>query len=336
MTTNDIFLTTTPRGSGGEFFRAVGREIRESPREAMDELIRYFSNTVRGLYAVGEAIPAYGREDPLAFATTYLRTYRPETVHIPVPNLVLDLPFPTHDPYTEADRRRIEEMYNSDLAEAAREVWGHHRAAAMNVIEHERRHAVGHVTVRAEGEISAGDPVQVNGEGRVVAFDPGSDSDDMVIGTARRVDGDIVEVEFTTGYSDNLESRARRLERDVDALQGQIRRSRETESLIVKPKKPLKKYYNAETGLKYSPVLHKHGYMFLGKDHIPEERYNKCDKCFWYSLVFFNKEDKVGTKIIENDEDFEKIKTCFMTHFNKEHKDIVAKKIALKNPEKFT
>ena len=74
----------------------------------------------------------------------------------------------------------------------------------------------------------------------------------------------------------------------------------------------------------------------IGRNMQSTDLYNGCLECFWYSIVFYAKKAPDGTMIIDSDEDFEKVKEHFVKHFNKKHPDVVAKKMALKNPEKMT
>ena len=201
----------------------------------------------------------------------------------------------------------------------------------------------------ADKPLRTGDPVQPvrDSEGnpthRVTVVDMGRNSDDMVIGHAIASDRDIITVELEPPVGQQLQD----LEDAISNISDSIEHFPQFVSPSVftgfhnpdgdsKPKKKQRKYYSAKTGLKKYPVIHDRSYMILGHDSIPAERYNNCEECFWYSLVFFNKEDKLGTKIIETDEDFEKVKYHFMKHFNKKHKDVVAKKMTLKQPEKMT
>lgn len=104
-----------------------------------------------------------------------------------------------------------------------------------------------------------------------------------------------------------------------------------------------RKYFSAKTGIKHTPVIegeNRRGDKYMAfrgtSDVVSTKQYGGCHECFWYSLVFHAKEAPDRTKIIESDEDFEKVKGHFVKHFNKEHPEIVAKKMALKNPEKMT
>jgi len=101
--------------------------------------------------------------------------------------------------------------------------------------------------------------------------------------------------------------------------------------------KKMRKYYTAETGLKRFPVREDKIFLHLGSNVIEKKQYNGCHQCFWYSLIFHRKTDQQGLKIIENDEDFEKVKNNFVKHVNKKHqKDIVMKKMKLREAAKYT
>lgn len=233
----------------------------------------------------------------------------------------------------------------------------------------------------ADGPIQAGQPVTESHEtGHVIAIDPARQSDNLVMGVCRHVEGDlaVVEMNVQSPYfsspammtADDLE----RLENAIDRLNAtrhdiggsfhreymgeflspSVRPATETRpsnrrSFTVpipiaqfadiedsKPRRRRKKYYTSEIGLKRTPVKLAAGYRWLGEDHVSKDTYGGCNHCYWYSLVFFNKCDPEGTLIIENDEDFEKVKQNFVDHFNKAHPDIVAKKMNIKDPEKMT
>ena len=205
------------------------------------------------------------------------------------------------------------------------------------------------VNVETRGRINAGQPVIPVGDGFVMGVDPGREDDRMIVGRARRDLGNgMVEVELETISS---VSPSERLNEAVELMSGSARSLLEEiehgvnqrlssnisviEKWKAKPKNN-RKYYTAETGLKRTPVIQNHHCMYLGGDRCLNEDYHGCKKCFWYSLIFFKKQDVQGTRIIETDEDFEKVKANFVKHFNKAHKDVVAKKMSLKNPEKMT
>lgn len=93
--------------------------------------------------------------------------------------------------------------------------------------------------------------------------------------------------------------------------------------------KPKKKIHNAKDALKeygeHPPI----GVRSLSS------AYKGCNKCAWYSDVFYNKQSG-HVVAIENDEDFEIVKDNFVNHMNDEHPDICARKMALRDASKYT
>ena len=95
---------------------------------------------------------------------------------------------------------------------------------------------------------------------------------------------------------------------------------------IPSPKKTYntKKIYNAKEALKSGRIT-----WFTLSD------YGGCKECSWYSHVFYLR--SFGNMIsIENNEDFEAVKSNFVAHMNESHPDICARKMKLKNAEKYT
>ena len=86
--------------------------------------------------------------------------------------------------------------------------------------------------------------------------------------------------------------------------------------------KKARKCYSARTALKYN-----------GNDITQAKslsnKYDKCIHCGWYSHVFYKKTWN-GVKIIENDEDYEKVKEQFVRHMNRSHPKICQKKIMMR------
>lgn len=94
--------------------------------------------------------------------------------------------------------------------------------------------------------------------------------------------------------------------------------------------KTREKCFDAKTGLIFCNERYDNRLASL------KDNYNGCMECAWYSLVFYIKDDPLHFHIIESDEDFERVKNNFVVHFNESHKDVVAQKLALKNPEMYT
>ena len=95
----------------------------------------------------------------------------------------------------------------------------------------------------------------------------------------------------------------------------------------VKISKNKHKCYSAKTALKRGISRATSGLI---------DQYKKCKHCAWYSDVFYN-HNYLGVKIIENNEDFEKVKQQFVNHMNRSHPDICEKKIMkrLSHKEKY-
>lgn len=94
--------------------------------------------------------------------------------------------------------------------------------------------------------------------------------------------------------------------------------------------KTREKCFDAKTGLIFYNARESSNLLSLRED------YQGCLECAWYSFVFYNKNDTLQFPIIESDEDFERVKNNFVAHFNESHKDIIAKKLSLKNPQRYT
>ena len=86
--------------------------------------------------------------------------------------------------------------------------------------------------------------------------------------------------------------------------------------------KKARKCYSARTALKYN------GSDITQAKNLSDQ-YDKCLHCGWYSTVFYKKTWN-GVKIIENDEDYEKVKEQFVRHMNRSHPKICQKKIMMR------
>jgi len=328
------------------FFQRTYREMIESelrnpttPRAFFDQMVDDYNN-----------------DNPLHFATIYLRTYGLVSATTREYNEVLvredvtygesavremaNPPFPMHtnpfyeDLYTEAEHRQhLPERTENNI-----------------------------VTIRFEGDVHTGDMVRTTESGAVVVMDADDDEpfgivvghsqgDHVTVLTQGRAvtnrrdqSGNLVEVELnpdrspTRGMSPILQLN---ILEDVMEITHRhypmpgVMEERDRKAKRARPK--YQKYFSAKTGLKHMPVKrHSNGWLYFGSRGIDPETYNGCAECFWYSIVFHAKRAPDGTKIIDTDEDFEKVKAHFVKHFNKKHPEIVAKKMALRHPEKMT
>ena len=114
----------------------------------------------------------------------------------------------------------------------------------------------------------------------------------------------------------------------IDEIPGPPLSSSSSSSSMENFPKFAKKIHNAKKALKeygkFTPLV-------IGTS----DKYDNCIECSWYSLAFYKK--RVGHVIaIENNEDFEIVKSNFVDHMNEAHPDICARKMKLKDAAKYT